>query len=169
MQYKHSVIVLALAIAISSCQPRSGIKSTNKPSASQQAMQQDLTLSPTVFISIDSANKMLSSYLASIVDSTNQLYALFMNADSIRAYCADTSIHQLKLMLAHTLPYINAGNQGKWAQYQIEALTLIIAGVNNAGNYVAYWNATVPNEAVPCPRNCLTTGTASSNLISIAP
>lgn len=119
-----------------------------------------------VFISKDSANKMMQSYLASIAaGSPDDLHALILNADSMRSYLLDTSIRYIKVSLAHTLDYINAGNNGKPAGYESGALTIILAGVNSGSNYVLFGLNQVMNMAAPCPNLCWVTGTAASDLL----
>jgi hypothetical protein len=118
------------------------------------------------FISKDSANKMLQSYQGSIssVDADSSLHSLILNADALRQYLSDTSIKEVKVMLAHTLDYINAGNQNQPAGYKPNALTIILAGYNDKGNYVLAPGNMVPNRAKPCPNQC-PTGSASSSLL----
>lgn len=114
------------------------------------------------FITKDSANKMIQSYLTSIDDpnNTEALRSLIVDADAMRKYLADTTIKEMKLMLAHTLQYINSGNQGQPAGYKATALTLILAGFNASGNYVYYDTEFILNRARPCPPLCPPAGTA---------
>lgn len=121
------------------------------------------------FIPVDSANKMIQSYLNSIAnrDSANtQLQSLVMNADALREYLKDTSIKEVKVMFAHTLNYINSGNNGQYAGYKANALTIIFAGYNSGGNYVLAPGNMVPDDTKPCPPSCPVTGTASNPLIT---
>lgn len=121
------------------------------------------------FIKKDSANKMIQSYLTSIestgagVDSS--IKSFILDADALRAYLSDTSIRGVKVMMAHTLNYINSGQDGQDAKYKTGALTIIVSGFDNAGNYIFGPELKVPNRAMPCPHYCLVTGTASNDLL----
>jgi len=120
------------------------------------------------FIPVDSANKMIRSYLNSIADSDTekpQLQSLIMDADALREYLKDTSIKEVKVMFAHTMDYINSGHGGQYAGYRPGALTIIFAGYNLQGNYVLAPGNLVPDGSSPCPPFCPGTGTASLPLI----
>ncbi|OJU76478.1 MAG: hypothetical protein BGO09_16275 [Bacteroidetes bacterium 47-18] len=119
------------------------------------------------FISKDSANRMIQSYLSSIdaVDAQEQLNSLILDADDIRTYLSDTAIRGVKIMFAHTLEYINSGNEGLPAGLESGALTVILAGYNSRGNYVFAPGMRVLNKARPCPTKCLTTGSASNHIL----
>ena len=125
------------------------------------------------FIPVDSANKMISSYLNSIDYQHNDtdLRSLIFNADSLVTYLTTTGLTNVKLMFAHSLEYINNGGQDKYAGYQSGALTLIVAGYDTSGNYVYYsYSSTSPgmvlDQSMPCPTSCPVTGTASSDLLT---
>jgi hypothetical protein len=114
------------------------------------------------FISVDSANKMISSYLNSINYQHNdtELRSIIINADSLRSMLSATTseggkIVNVKLMFAHTLNYINSGGKDQNAGYQSGALTLIIAGYDSSGKYlyIPYKNM-VLDYSMPCPTNC---------------
>lgn len=126
---------------------------------------------PSTFIPIDSANKMISSYLTSINDNQNDssLRSLIFNADSLRAMLNDTTngkIAKLKVMFSHTLSYINANGAGRPCGYTSGKLTFILAGYNCEGNYVLHPAGVVIDNGMPCPTNCPPSGTAAANLIS---
>ncbi len=125
---------------------------------------------PSAFIKIDSANKMLNSYLNSINYESNDtdLRSLSVDADQLRTYLANTSITSVKLMLGHTLQYINHGGQNTPCGYKSNALTIIIACYDVDGNYI--YNTPVQNPSVldycaPCPTNCPTSGSAASDTL----
>jgi len=117
-------------------------------------------------IPVDTANKMILSYLNSInyQSDDTKLRSLIYNADSLRKYLSDTSIKNVKLMFAHTQDYINSGGLNVNCGYTAGALTIIIAGYNAAGNYVTP-NNTVADRAIPCPTVCPVNGTAANSLI----
>lgn len=117
------------------------------------------------FIPVDSANKMLRSYLTSVnadIDSNKQLQALIMDADALREYLSNPSIKKVKVMFAHTLDYINAGHGGENCGYTPGQLTIIFAGYDSENNYIFAPGNLVPNRAKPCPTNCSVTGTAAN-------
>lgn len=115
------------------------------------------------YISVEVANEMISSYLYSINSSGNDsdVRSFTVNADSLRAYLSNTSVKSVKLMFAHTMGYINAGNSGVYAGYQSGALTIVVAGVDSAGNYV-YHGGNVLDHLAPCPYTCPVGGTAAN-------
>jgi len=131
---------------------------------SSQAQQSFLSTPAHGLIVKDSANKMINSYLNSLQDDSTDLHSLVLDGNVLREYLADTSIVKLKLMFAHTLPYINSGNANRYAGYKIDALTIVIAGFDAAGNYIYAAGNAVPNHCVPCPHIC-PLGKAGSSLL----
>lgn len=163
----NAVLTAATAMVFFSCH-------NNGRTTSEQAQGTSTPLSSYsteelehFFITKDSANKMLGSYLASIsdADADSSLHSLILNADALRKYLNDTSIRQVKVMLAHTLDYINAGNLDQPAGYKPGALTIILAGYDNKGDYVYGPGNMVPDRAKPCPNECPVSGSASSSLL----
>ncbi len=152
------------------------------------------------FITTDVANQMIGSYLSSIGSGSglnsagaassssaanayngvagnsngpvNDLKSFSIDADSLRAYLASTNIKSVKLIFAHTMDYISAGNQGLFAGMQSGAMTIIIAGYDVDGNYVYYTpggangqgGQYVLDHCSPCPANC-PPGTAGGDLL----
>ena len=128
------------------------------------------------YIPVDSANRMINSYLASISgDSVMDLHSLDYDVDSLISYLQTAGIKHVKFMFAHTLDYINAGGYGQYAGYQSGALTLVIAGYDAQGNYVYYQYPKTQNcplvedHFTPCPNDCPTQGTASSDTLPVQP
>ena len=122
------------------------------------------------FIPVDSANRMIGSYLASINYQHNDTDIKYMivNADSLRKYLNDTSkgkITNVKLILAHTLAYVNAGGYGINAGYQSGAITIIMAGYDQNNNYIYGAQNTVLDHIYPCPYSCPIGGTASGDYL----
>ena len=115
------------------------------------------------FICIDSANKMLNSYLNSITNTgaTPDLKSLIVDADALRSYLEDTNIKHVKLMFAHRLDYINNGNGNGYAGVRYDGLTIIIAGYDNSNNYIYNESGAVLDNCQPCPYSCPSNGTAS--------
>ena len=127
---------------------------------------------PSAIISLDSANKMLLSYLNSINYHVNDtdLRSVIFDASQLRNYLSNPMITNVKLMFAHTLDYINSGGKNNYAGYKSGALTLIVACYDANGNYV-YDNAasysTVLDYGMPCPSSCPTAGTAAVDTFQI--
>jgi hypothetical protein len=154
--------IFCLAMAIAACKKDNSSVSNTKQAAgavkhaySRQFVDSSASATGSLFISPDVANKMISSYLYSINSPLNDsdIRSFSVNADSLRAYLADTTIKNVKLMFAHTITYINAGYEGQYAGYQSGALTMVIAGNTIAGTYV-YYNGLVLDHLSPCPYNC---------------
>ena len=109
-------------------------------------------------IPVDSANKMLGSYLSSIDYAGNDstLRSISLDACMLRDYLNSLEGQELvgvKVMFAHTLDYINAGHVGEDAGYRSGALTLLLAGYDESGNYYLPENG-IFNKGVPCPTHC---------------
>jgi hypothetical protein len=125
--------------------------------------------STSQYISIDSANKMIKSYLASIPDSMadSNLECVIISADSLRRLVDGTSTSKptyIKLTFAHTLNYINAGNYGKPCGMKPNAMTVIVSGFTATGNYIYQpYNNMVLDNGTPCPANCPSAGTACAD------
>lgn len=119
------------------------------------------------FISLDSANKMLQSYLSSINYQQNdtELHAIIFKAADLRQMLSDGRITNIKIMLAHTLDYINAGGAGEYCGYKSKELTVIIAGYDSSGNYIYSPSGRVLEMGAPCPTSCPAAGTAASDLL----
>lgn len=86
------------------------------------------------FISIDSANVMLGSYQSGL--NSGDARSFTIDADALRYYLNNSNIRYLKVMLAHNLDYVHAGNNGKAAGYNANALTILLAGFNKDNNYI---------------------------------
>jgi len=112
------------------------------------------------FIAVDTANKMLSSYLTSINYSQNDsdLQSLIVNVQQLRRYIDSmpnsAEITNVKLMFAHTLSYTNSSRVNTNAGYNSNALTLIIVAYNDSGNYIYYTGNKVLDYTEPCPPVC---------------
>jgi len=168
---KKSAIVLSILLAsvsLTACQNTDSQQNGDKKQQSLAAASIPENVK-NHFIPVDSANKMIQSYLSSIeiTDTANpQLQSLIMNADALREYLKDTSIKEIKVMFAHTLDYINSGHEGQNAGYKSGALTIVFSGYNSQGNYVLAPGNLVPDGTKPCPPLCPNGGTASNPLIN---
>lgn len=164
-------LFLALAVfVLLSCEHTQETKINTKVSFSSSLGCEQGEI-PATFIPVDSANKMISSYLTSINANQNDtsLRSIIFNADSLRAMLNDTlngKIAKIKIMLSHTLDYINSGGQGQPCGYTSGKLTFVIAGFDCQNNYVLNPAGKVINKGMACPNNCPPGGTAASNLIT---
>lgn len=116
-------------------------------------------------IPIDSANKMIGSYLNSMDPGVAETISLLFDAETLRTYLEDPQITGLKFMLAHPLEYINEGNENVNGGLKSGALTIVIGGFDRNGNYVLGPGRTVPNKARICPPYCSVDGNTADNLL----
>lgn len=125
---------------------------------------------PDQTISVHEANKMISSYLNSLPASAadTDLKSFFLDARLLRKYLdsipSADSIAMVKIMLAHNLDYINAGDSNKFAGYKPNALTIILTAISSSGDYILLPGRQVMEHAMPCPPDC-PSGEASLNYI----
>lgn len=164
---KQFVFIIAIfATTFLACQQNSSSSSLSSNSTKNSIA---LRTDRDHFIPIDSANKMLNSFLRSTnAPNDSSIRSYILDADQLREYLNDTSngkITSIKIMMAHNLSYINCGNIGVNCGYNPSGLTLIIAGVNESGNYVYKSNQVMDNMTV-CPTYCYSTGTASFDTLS---
>lgn len=159
---KKTITAIAALLTFSAC-------SSNNEKATETNSSAPLSRTATVtaypgFISIDSANKMLNSYVVSINYANNDtdLRSITFDANELRALLDSPAVTKVQIRFAHTLSYINSGHQNIPAGYKSGALTLLINGVNDSGNTVLYNNAAL-NFGRPCPNTC-PTGTAATPL-----
>lgn len=109
-------------------------------------------------IQIDTANRMIASYLESVgypqVDTA--VRSLAFDADTLRSYLSNPSITTMRFYLGHQLSYLNGGNDrfGKDIGMRPGALTIIAVGVNDNGQIVRNATNGVYEHAMPCPYNC---------------
>lgn len=148
---KRTQIAMALLALLSSC---CNERSNSIPSP--------VTSHPG-FVPVDTANKMISSYVNSINYTANDtdLRSLTISAAELRYYLDSlpnsSSIKNVEIKFAHKQSYINAGNQNQPAGLKASALTVIIAGLDQLGGYI-YADQHVINRAGPCPINCPPSG-----------
>ena len=110
----------------------------------------------SVSIPIDTANRMIQSYLTSINYPSNDsgLRSLSFNADTLRAYLLNSEISEISFMLAHQPGYINSGHFGEPANTNPTALTLILVGKSTNGTYIHNSFGEVYEHFQPCPTYC---------------
>jgi hypothetical protein len=156
--YKNAILLGSQVLLVAACNPDHASKTNT--TQSEQTTNSHL-------ISLDSANKMIGSYVASF-DSTSSdtdLLSVSFNADQLRAYLANPAITNVKISLAHQLSYINAGNGNQHAGYASNALTLIVSAVSANGTYIFSGNQVMDFGSM-CPSVCLP-GDAASALFPI--
>ena len=170
MKNKNFASYVALIIALAAgCKKNSADPSTNLPPAKHTMLNYAYASAgaDSPFVHLDSANKMLSSYLnsLSISDPEPDLHSLIIDANALRYYLENQNITQLKIMFAHQLDYINNGGLNEYAGLRSDAITIVIAGINENSDYVYTPAVTALDNAKPCPYNCPNGGTAASDLL----
>lgn len=167
---KHVCITLALAILfLAACTKETPIVNGSHVSESEQIpldnRHNTIRLSGTNYshsLPVDSANRMLMSYLHSVgypgVDTA--LRSLSFDADTLRAYLQNPNITTVKFMIAHKSTFINSGNEGTNAGMSPSGLTIIIAGLNNNDEYVLNTSNGVYDNMINCPHICAGTSSA---------
>ena len=161
------LIFASATILFFSCGQNTSTNNTAKTTPKTALSMSSTSSSCDEYITTDTANKMLKSYLTSISSdsSDTSLHSLILNANCLRDYLNDTTITNVKIMFAHTLDYINKGHGGQNCGYGSGKLTVIIAGYDSAGNYVMHQQNMVIEKATPCPPNCDVGGNASNDLL----
>lgn len=142
-----------------------GSKASAQGIASSSGMEKEQNSQP---IPVDTANRMIMSYLRSIEYETNRtaIRSWAFNADTLRHYLSTgkgKKIVMLRLMLAHTTAYINDGHYGQRPSPldNNHALTVVIAGVDSLGQYLLNDESMPYDQGLPCPENCVGNPTIS--------
>lgn len=160
MKMYSKLIALALFIGLVSC----GDTKRNVKDQSENCSNVNS------YIPIDSANKMISSYLNSIQYQNNDtdVRAFVVDANAIRCYLnsnAGKNVVNLKVFLAHNAEYANSLDSNKNCGYNVKGLTLVITGFDSLGNYVIYPNGVCIDHTEETPIKFKIKGNASNNLI----
>ena len=121
------------------------------------------------YIPIDSANKMISSYLNSIQYQNNDtdVRSFIVDANALRCYLnsnAGKNVVNLKVFLAHNAEYSNSPDSNRNCGYSAKGLTLVITGFDSVGNYVIYPKGLCIDRSKPNPQVNIP-GSASNNFI----
>ena len=124
-------------------------------------------------INIDTANRMIQSYLTAINSTVNtqEIKSIIYDADVLRTYLDQhvgtdmKRIEKIKFIFAHSLDYVNSGNAGKRPDTNSHALTLVIVGVDKDGDYVYTPNGEALDFGQPCPPRCPAQGTSGSDTL----
>lgn len=161
---KKTLLVLTATCALAACQTQEKKEvKTEANAATAKVMDEQST-----FISIDSANKMISSYINSIDYKHNDsdLVSVRVNAQALRkmldSMVGSETVTEVQIKLAHTLNYINDGHANQPAGYNKDALTFVLIGINAQGDYVNP-STSINNHGLPCPSSC-PSGVASNPL-----
>lgn len=169
---KAMLLSAALFALFASCETPSGDAGGKDSTASTTTTTDTRSMSASAvdssFIPVDSANKMIGSYLSSISSDSTNLKSIILNADALREYLTSDSgknISSMKVMFAHTLPYINAGNKGVPCGYKSGDLTIILAGYDANGKYIYGPTKSVLDRGGPCPSFCPLNGQAASDIL----
>lgn len=111
-------------------------------------------------LSIDTANRMIRSYLSGInyKVNTEAIRAWTVAADSLRSYAKNSSVKYFTFTLAHTLDYMLSGHEGLRPDSNSHAYTLIVKGLNASYQTVTLPDGKVLDQMVPCPDLCVDTG-----------
>ena len=166
MKHSYTVLALLALCLVMACTKESGIVSNtaspvDNAAGSQYGIYGHSTsrLSGSQYsqsIKLDTANKMLQSYLNSVgypaVDTA--IRSLSFDADTLRAYLQNPNITTLKFMFAHQPAYMNNGGNGVQSGMKPNALTMIIVGLNDDQHYVLNNRNEVYEHFVPCPSSC---------------
>ncbi|HLO38097.1 MAG TPA: hypothetical protein VK173_06405 [Lacibacter sp.] len=166
---KTTALFVSLSLALASCTGNENSTTETTASGSDTAV---MALTSTeeeaagvAMVSVDTANIMINSYLNSInyTQNDSSLHSVIINADALRAYLnspGGQTVHNLKIMLAHTMNYINNGGKDQYAYYNSGELTFILVGFNDSGNYVINGDK-VLDHGSPCPVACPPVGSAT--------
>lgn len=146
----RKLMMLAMMIVVAAC------KDTHRGATSSSVLTLTTT---TAMIPVDSANKMIGSYLNSTgYPNDTILRSVTIDASTLRMLLdsmqASDSVIGIKISLAHTLNYINSGKANQPAGYRSGALTFILSGFNASGDYINLPGGLVIDNGMPCPTNC---------------
>lgn len=160
------MFMILIGGTIASCSNPQANTTADQEESSVEAQRRMANNSVSSFLPMDSANIMIQSYLSSVGYPKNDdsLLSLSVNADDLRAFLADSSITDIKLMFAHRMDYINNGNSGEYCGYSPDGLTLILAAYDANGDYIFHDGDQVMNRMAPCPPSC-PIGTAAKPLL----
>ena len=160
---KQFLVFMAASVVFASC--------NQQPLTKQEPKVR--TTPTTDFITTDSANKMIGSYMASINSPANDSSVLSwsIDMDQLRMYddsaTGNNKIARLQIKLAHKLDYINSGHADQNAGYQSNALTIVVVGLNSLGDYVYFQTNCVIDHSTSCPHNC-PSGTGGNPLFTVS-
>jgi hypothetical protein len=152
---KNQLSILSL-VFLAACQ---NAQTTETNATETAKVQQLVSNQSSSFIPVDSANKMVTSYLTSInhPQKDSAVLSFTFSASELRRLLDSVdhpdSLKDVQIKLAHSLEYINNGPHTTPAGFNKNALRLLISGVDYNGNTILL-NNEVMNHSMPCPNSC---------------
>ena len=166
MTKKLVIAAVAVFTFIAACSKKNATVDTKIAKPGKQNLSTYATTTiDSPFLLPDTANIMIQSYLQSIKDDQTQLKSLIVDANALRYYLQNSDITHVKLMFAHRMDYIESGHAGQAAGLNYNAMTLVIAGFDEDGNYIYTPQGAVMDHCQPCPIDCPAAGTAASDIL----
>lgn len=162
------LLVMMMALVVYACNKKSATVDTNLNQAGNKPDFRSYALMglDSPFLSPDTANVMIQSYLNDLDNSGAQLKSLIVDANALRYYLQNTNITKVRLMFAHKLSYVrNQGSDGL-PDMDYRALTIVIAGIDANNNYIYSPQGAVMDFCQPCPLECPSNGTAAGDLLN---
>jgi hypothetical protein len=163
--FSFTAASVALCLSLVACSSKQSIDPNADKTAASATVNPDARFAARLVgaqysqpIQIDTANRMISSYLESVgypqVDTA--VRSLAFDADTLRSYLSNPSITTLRFFLGHQLSYLNGGSDrfGKDIGMRPGALTIIAVGINDNGQIVRNSSNGVYEHAMPCPYSC---------------
>ncbi len=159
MKMYSKLIALALFIGLVSC----GDTKRNVKDQSESCSNVNS------YIPIDSANKMISSYLNSIQYQNNDtdVRSFIVDANALRCYLnsdAGLNVSNLKISFAHNASTAYSTDSNINCGYNGKHLTIVISGFDTLGNYVIHPKGLCIDRAFWRPKRPIS-GNASNDLI----
>jgi hypothetical protein len=168
---KNNLLFMAMIslLFIMACSKKNSTPDTNlTPQPQSNLSQYALMGLDSPFISIDSANIMISSYLGSLSSTSTDAKSFIVDADALRYYLNNTDIKHVKLMFAHKMSYVRSGHKNQPAGMNPDGLTIVIAGYGEDNDYIYSPQGAVMDFSQPCPYFCPEGGTAAYDLFPVA-
>lgn len=165
---KKMLLVIVAALVVYACNKKNTTVDTNTNQSGTKPDFRSYALMglDSPFLSPDTANVMIQSYLDDIDNSSTQLKSLIVDANALRYYLQNTDIKSVKLMFAHKLSYARNPPTDQLPDMDYRALTIVIAGFDANNNYIYSPQGAVMDFCKPCPFECPSTGTAASDLLN---
>lgn len=132
------------SVSTTTQQPVVAVSNTTDPASDQ------------FYIPKDSANMMIESYMNSFGSTPpdENVSSWTLDAEALRNYLSDYNIKHVKVSLAHTQSYMAQGHTNQPAGYKNDALTIVVSGYDNDGNYILVDGERVMDRVKPCPSMC---------------
>jgi len=160
MKLYFKLLIIVSSFGFISCHNNvTNSKSTNENCSSVNA-----------YIPIDSANKMISSYLNSIHYQNNDtdVRSFIVDANALRCYLNSEEgqhVSNLKISLAHNITTTYSVDSNVNCGYNGKHLTIVITGFDTLGNYVIYPRG-LCYDRTQCKPSYRISGNAANDLIA---